>query len=289
MRDPVVEVSWIEVALIDKQGQPVEGAHYEITPAGGTTRSGTLDDQGAARVDDIPPGDCRINFPDFSPSEWGGIAASGGSLYSVVQGDCLSRIASRFGFVNWHTIYDAPENADFRTLRPNPNIIFPGDGLFIPRKAGPAVTRPTGGRHVFNLLRVGTKLRLRIESSVSFSYRITVGDQSREGTLDPGGIIEMPIMPDADDGQLSVWPNGDRDKDPIEWDLLLGQLDPVEEVTGVQARLNNLGYSCGKVDGIVGPKTEAALRDFQEMCELVVSGQIDAATRVELRRRHDEE
>jgi hypothetical protein len=53
-------------------------------------------------------------------------------LYTVVQGDNLSKIAQRFGLPSWKSIYQAPENEAFRHKRPNPNLIHPGDVIFIP-------------------------------------------------------------------------------------------------------------------------------------------------------------
>lgn len=52
--------------------------------------------------------------------------------------------------------------------------------------------------------------------------------------------------------------------------LLIGKLNPVLEpapdvdcVTGVQARLNNLQFLCGDVDGVAGPATKGAITRFQ--------------------------
>ena len=39
-------------------------------------------------------------------------------MYTVVQGDCLSAIAHKFGFADWRTIYNHGNNAEFRRLRP---------------------------------------------------------------------------------------------------------------------------------------------------------------------------
>ena len=55
-----------------------------------------------------------------------------GDYYTVQQGDCLSSIAQNFGFPDYATIYRDPENAAFRKKRPNPNVICPGDILYIP-------------------------------------------------------------------------------------------------------------------------------------------------------------
>jgi len=42
-------------------------------------------------------------------------------------------------------------------------------------------------------------------------------------------------------------------------------LPPVKYLTGVQARLNNLGYGAGPVDGINGPRTKSAVKRFQQL------------------------
>lgn len=54
---------FIELELFNENEQPVANAHYSITLSSGETRSGTLDDNGHARVDNIPPGNCRVEFP----------------------------------------------------------------------------------------------------------------------------------------------------------------------------------------------------------------------------------
>jgi len=62
-----------------------------------------------------------------------------GLQYVVKRGDCLSRIAQQFGFSSYRTLYDAPENADFKAKRPDPNLIYPGDVINIPEaKTSPA-------------------------------------------------------------------------------------------------------------------------------------------------------
>jgi LysM domain len=55
--------------------------------------------------------------------------------YTVRRGDTLTKIANGHGFRNWRAIYDHPDNAAFRRLRPNPNLIYPGDVIQIPDSA----------------------------------------------------------------------------------------------------------------------------------------------------------
>jgi hypothetical protein len=65
-------------------------------------------------------------------------------LYTVSQGDTLTTIAREHQVDNWRTIYYAPNNADFRRKRPNPDKIFPGDKLFVPDNGGVIGIGPGG-------------------------------------------------------------------------------------------------------------------------------------------------
>lgn len=64
--------------------------------------------------------------------------------------------------------------------------------------------------------------------------------------------------------------------------LDVGALAALDELTGVQGRLRNLGYSCGALDGEAGPRTKLALLDFQGDHGLEVTGVDDDATRARL-------
>ena len=70
--------------------------------------------------------------------------------------------------------------------------------------------------------------------------------------------------------------------DVTERELLLGGVDPIDQVSGVQGRLNNLGFDCGKIDGICGEHTRAAIREYQRSRKLAETGSPDEATRRQL-------
>jgi len=67
--------------------------------------------------------------------------------YTVVQHDTLTAIAQRFGLQGWRAIYDHPWNAAFRRTRPNPDVIQPGDILYIPD------TNEATGTRAFHFIR----------------------------------------------------------------------------------------------------------------------------------------
>jgi len=55
--------TWIEIELLDDDGQPVAGAEYKIKLPDGSIHKGTLDGNGLARYDGIVPGQCSVTFP----------------------------------------------------------------------------------------------------------------------------------------------------------------------------------------------------------------------------------
>ena len=73
--------------------------------------------------------------------------------------------------------------------------------------------------------------------------------------------------------------------------LNLGHLNPngdvaTEDLSGIQARLNNLGYTAGPNDGRYGRNTRAALALFQLDEDLDPSGLPDEETLARLEQRH---
>lgn len=55
--------------------------------------------------------------------------------YSVKSGDNLDAIAKAHGYRDWQVIYKSKCNARLRALRPNPNLIKPGDLVALPPRA----------------------------------------------------------------------------------------------------------------------------------------------------------
>lgn len=50
------------------------------------------------------------------------------------------------------------------------------------------------------------------------------------------------------------------------------------KIIQIQKKLNKLGYSCGKADGIIGKKTKTAIKSFQKDKGLIVNGIVDSET-----------
>ncbi len=52
-----------------------------------------------------------------------------------------------------------------------------------------------------------------------------------------------------------------------------------EEVRKIQQKLNELGFDCGAADGIMGPKTEEAIKEFQKSKGLEPDGIVGPKTK----------
>lgn len=200
--------------------------------------------------------------------------------YIVKQGDCLSSIANKYGLF-WEKIWNHPKNAKIKEKRKDPNILYPGDVLFIPDKEEKEESAPTEQRHRFKVKGVPAMLRLQFKHGdkprANEPYTLQIEGKIFSGTTDGEGKIKHPLPPNAKRGKLLL---GEYQEEFL---LEFGHLDPIEEVSGVQARLNNLGFDCGKIDGVLGPKTEAALIEFQKQYGLLDTGNIDEQTIAKLR------
>ena len=59
--------SWVSIKLVAETGEPMANARYLIIDKHGKEYSGATDAQGVARIQGLPPGDCRVSFPDSDP------------------------------------------------------------------------------------------------------------------------------------------------------------------------------------------------------------------------------
>jgi hypothetical protein len=206
-----------------------------------------------------------------------------GQYHKVKDGDCISSIAENAG-LSWETVWNDPTNAELKQVRGNPNVLFPGDRIYVPTHRPRQEAAATEQRHRFKRKGMPALLRLVLASGdkprANESYIVEIDGNVRSGKTDAEGRIEVSIPPNAKRGKIIVG----EEKEGIP--LVLGGIDPVEQITGVQARLNNLGYNAGAVDGVLGPQTKAALESFQHGAGLPETGQLDVQTRSALVDKH---
>ncbi|MEM1432906.1 MAG: peptidoglycan-binding domain-containing protein [Pseudomonadota bacterium] len=124
------------------------------------------------------------------------------------------------------------------------------------------------------------KIRVRMldefnEPRSNLQFDVRIDDVLQACSSDGNGLVEVEVPAVTKTVELLL----EDENIPLE----VGAIDPLEEPSGVQARLNNLGYFCGAIDGVVDTLTENAIREFQREHDLEVTGAADDQTLAALR------
>lgn len=211
--------------------------------------------------------------------------------HSVKQGDTLIKIAAENGFPSWETIWMDPGNAQLREKR-DPQVLQEGDTVVIPEKKTKVVVLATDKKHTVVVPSVKAACRVVLHDDAgrplaNRRFQLEVGDQVKGGTTDSSGRIDMPVDPKATSGTLELFLDDADSSKRLTWKVKLGHLDPIEKISGVKARLSNLGFLCGKADDTVDDATKEAIRNFQVVHRLPLTGEADDATKDLLLALHD--
>jgi N-acetylmuramoyl-L-alanine amidase len=213
------------------------------------------------------------------------------TYHTVQQGECLSSIAYDYKLPHWRTIYDHPENGAFKAKRPDPNLIYPGDVLYIPNSEEKEEGHPTDQRHIFVVEIPPTYINIRIQDFEkkpirNAPYELDMDAVQVTGNTDGEGWIRHRIPAWAELGVLKVYPCTENAETVVSWNVRLGHLDPLDTTSGVKGRLNNLGYYSGEIDDVEDEVYDAAVREFQEDHGLVVDGIVGPNTKGKLNEEH---
>ena len=229
---------------------------------------------------------------DLPPEE----ERSEASTYEVEQGDRLLTIAREKGFARWQTIWNFASNAELKGLRGTGHILLPKDKVAIPTKVE-RKAEVAGGTAEYVVQCAAEVLRVCFadntsseDDSITFKAMPDTGDVI-EGALSEDGTLEIDLPPDTskvhvelfreepDDeeessgGEASDGNGGNDESDgadqggeqkPFEsYDFNLGELDPATEISGIQARLLNLGLYNGEINGTLDDDTREAISNFR--------------------------
>jgi hypothetical protein len=196
--------------------------------------------------------------------------------YQVKQGDCISSIAFENGFFP-DTIWNHPNNAELKKKREDPNVLLPGDVVFVPDKRPKEVSELTNQVHKFKCKNTPEKFKLQLliggEPRAGETYELEIEDLKFSGKTDSQGRIEQSIPPNAKKGKLLL------NKGEEVYQLQFGNLNPSDEITGAQGRLWNLGLYFGAIDGKMSDELEEAILEFQISRNIEPDGQLNPATK----------
>ncbi|HEX7832947.1 MAG TPA: peptidoglycan-binding domain-containing protein [Thermoanaerobaculia bacterium] len=199
----------------------------------------------------------------------------------VEDGESIPTVALRSGHF-WETIWDHPDNATLVSTRPDPNILVPGDQVSVPPLRQKQCAVATGGRYVYKRRGVPSRFSMQLfERGVpraNETYRLEFDNgRTAEGTLDANGVLDA--FADATARSVLIFVGDDEEC----FELQIGTLRPIDTLEGVQQRLRNLGHYSGRDAGDAD-----AIRNFQAVSGLTVTGDLDDATRAALAAAHDQ-
>lgn len=178
----------------------------------------------------------------------------------------MAAIAARYGFSDYRDIYEDPANAALKAKRPNPSLLFPGDVIEVPERKPTIFECDTGKTHSFELKPKKRLLRMRLEEIdgapiADMPVKLVTSDkQTFETVTDKDGIFKQELPLKTKRVTLHAG--------AILRHIRIADLDPMQDtpdggVSGMQARLKNLGFYPGRIDGRMGPGTETALVAFR--------------------------
>lgn len=205
------------------------------------------------------------------------------------QGEWLRKLCQDYGFADWRTIWNDPKNSDLRKLR-KPNLLQAGDLVWIPPVRQRPVTAGDGAKHAFKAKGKGDELTIVIEAdkgkpNAGVAYAYTIAGVARgSGSSGGDGKTKSPVPRQHDPATLKLG--------KVFVALDIGHLNPMGDdtpdrgVSGVQARLNNLGLRAGREDGVLGPRTARSIVLFQKLEVIAETGTITDDLRARLLQRH---
>ncbi len=307
---------WVGIEMVDEAEQPVVGERFLVKLPEGKEVEGGLDRKGQARLTGIKdPGACSIKFPNLDMAAWErwqpassqppaaagpaetappnapagavpeGPPTRGGAWRKARQNDCIASIAKETGHY-WETLWNDAANAELKRRRGDHNVLRPEDAVFVPDKRLKEESGNTDQNHKFRRKGQPEMLRIRVlhagTARANEPYTLSVDGKQTTGTSDAEGRVQCPIAPNARRAILTIGKGDDQRA----YAFALGRIDPISELSGVQGRLENMGYDCGGERGHLGPGTEQAVREFQAAHQLEATGRLDDATREKIKEEY---
>jgi len=202
--------------------------------------------------------------------------------YVVRQGDYLAKLAFVRGF-DADEVWNDPKNQALRDLRKNPNILHPGDVLYLPAATQQwlPLQKGTTNQYTAKVPRVTVRLGFKNEEGpmANEPYVVEGLVPRQEGSTDGGGMLTLRVPLHVREVSVVLT------KHDVEYPVRIGDMDPIDEASGLRKRLQHLGY---RVDDSERSEDEAmeadgrAIATFQRAQGMVPTGDLDDATKAAL-------
>jgi hypothetical protein len=219
--------------------------------------------------------------------------------YVIRKGDYLTKLGHEMGFDPAY-VWSHPRNAELVKKRKNQEILKAGDVLWVPDEARRRLPLEveSSNTYVARVPTVPLKLTLKLGGKVLKKEPYVLRGLGKLPTA--SGERKDEIVGETDDeGRISLEPNVHvREVEIVltkrkkELRLFIAGIAPDNELSGLRARLKNLGYLGAKHQGaeryeaLDPAMLEAAIRAFQGDFGLAVDGKITDALRAKILEVH---
>lgn len=195
--------------------------------------------------------------------------------YVIKQGDYLVKLAHELGF-DLATILDHEKNAELKKKRPNPNVLYPGDVLFIPEPTPPATPVAQGTSNDYGATVPTVKVTLVLEGDgkpMANQACEVEGLPETSATTDGQGEVTFEVPVNV--REFTVTLTGTD----YQYQVMVAHVDPPTEQSGIRQRLTNLGHYRRASDPEDAEAYAGAVASFQQASGLPQTGEVDDATR----------
>jgi hypothetical protein len=210
--------------------------------------------------------------------------------YVVRQGDYLTKLAHTMGF-NPDSVWAHPKNEALRNKRTDPDMLQPGDLLYVPDEARERLPIEPGtiNAYVARIPRMPVAVKLQVGGAPLSKerYRILgLGPDPIAGATDEDGYLRTEVAVHVREIEVQLV---DRKRTLR---VRVGNMDPINELAGLQKRLQHLGFYQATRGGSENfeakdpPAVKAALAAFQSSRKLPATGHLDDDTRAALIAAH---
>jgi Putative peptidoglycan binding domain len=210
--------------------------------------------------------------------------------YIVRQGDHLARLAYIHGF-DANEVWNHDQNSELREMGRTPEILAPGDILYLPLKPkeGLSFSAGTSNRYRARVPKVKVAVVFKDGDRVLADEPYEIHGLGTDGSsgqteakrTDSEGKVELELPVTTREVTI-VFPNQN-----VAYEVRVGDMDPADEQSGLQKRLENLGYLPRDREGAAeAAYVQGAIAHFQKEHGLATTGSVDEKTSTVLKDEH---
>jgi hypothetical protein len=202
--------------------------------------------------------------------------------YVVKQGDYLTQLAHDLGF-DKDAVWNDEKNAELKAKRPNPDILYPGDILYVPDKPPEPSPMAQGTSNGYSADVPTVKVTLVLGGEQPLANQPCEVDglpSTSSGSTDGNGEIAFDVPVNVREFTITFT------QVEYAYRVLVANIDPATEESGIRTRLWNLGFYRRAADPEDADAFSAAVSAFQQQHNLPVTGAVDDATREAIASEH---